>query len=1215
MQHRLPKCIRFGRSVGLALFLVLTLSTVAWGQLYTGSLTGIVTDPSGAVIPNAKIVLTDIEKGYTTNAVTDANGSYLFRNLAPSKYSIAVTSAGFRSYERTGISIEVNQNASLNIPLELGQTGQTVEVVSSGAPLLSTQDSVTGQNLGRSQINDLPLINRAVFDLAFLAPGVSQPAGSSFGPNNSPNNFISNGSRNAQADIIIDGVTTVNYEQNSGVQLALYVPSVDAIQEFKVQQSAFSAETGFSGSTVMNVVFRSGTNSFHGSGYYFGRNNALDANNFFNNEAGIPLSSNRRHQYGTTFGGPIRKNKTFFFVDWDGTRASSGGTYRAGVPSAAMRVGNFGEICGYNGGTFDSAGMCSNPDAQLWDPYASVYDADQGGPVRQNYIPFNNMQTYMSPGNPKLPAAYQLQARPGNLIDPVGLKMLAYYPLPNLNVGSSAYDYHNNWIGSASGKNTNDQFDVKIDHRFTDNIQLGGRISVATGTYYGANCFGNEADPCTQGPGDSTAHAAVLNYTQSISPTTLLTISGGMTRAWSFTHGVAADFPDFDPVTTLGMPSYIAASGIKATPALDITQYGQVGGNTAIGSQAWSYLRYGQTVSHLIGSVSHVQGRHELKFGAEFRVHEINFEQAGTPAGLTAIDFNSTSQNPWSGGGDPMAGALIGGSWGGWGQYEIPLQEATANKQFGSFIQDNWRVNEKLTLNLGLRYDIDFPRTERYNRMSWVDPDAPTGISAPGFQNLTGALQFVNNDNRSVYNTDYGGIGPRVGFAYRITNNTVMRGGFGIFYSLSKAGAAGSGAGGIQGFDAITNLNSTMPGNPEVTFGFLRDPWPSGVAYPIGSSQGNLSFLGLSVSGPIRDWGIRPSENSWSFGFQHELPGQTVVDISYVGKKGTHLYFAGAGNLNFLSESQAADFRTDPGYWNTQVPNPFFGIITDPNSSLGAETISRVQLALAHPQFSGFSGNDPPWANSIYNAMQLRVEKRLSHGLQLLGTYTFSKSIDDSSVAGDNVTWLGGSTTGTVQDPNNLKLDRSLSQFDIPHIVQLSGSYVIPIGRGKLIGKDMASWVDTVIGGWQVNGMYRWSSGQPLILGLSGGQAIPTWGGQRPDLSSTLMKADGVNLDQYFANPEVATVPAAYMLGTAPKTVGSVRAPGTNVMSASLFKQFSLSEWREGMKLEFRLESFNTLNHPTFSAPNTTVGTSSFGLITSQANSPREVQLGLKLYF
>lgn len=1167
-------------------------------------------------MPDATVVLTDVGKGYTTTTKTDTTGRYLFRNLTPSLYKISVEAKGFRTFEQTGVTIGVNQNANVNIELQIAQAGQSVEINDTGAPLLSTEDAVTGQNLDRAQINNLPLVNRAVFDLAFLSPGVSQPAGSSFGLNNSPNNFVSNGSRNATADIIMDGVSTVNYEQNSGIQLALYTPSVEAIQEFKVQQSNFSAEVGFSGSTILNVVFRSGSNQLHGSAYYFGRNNALDANNFFNNMNGISLASNRRHQYGLAVGGPVIKNKTFFFVDWDGTRQSSGSTNRAGVPSASMRQGNFGEICGYNGGTFDSAGRCSSDDGQIWDPYATVYDAGNGGPTRLNYIPFNNMITYMSPGNPALSGTQAIPARPGNLIDPVGYKMLQYYPQPNVAVGTPQYNYKNNWIGSSSSRSTNDQFDIKIDHRFNDKISLSGRFSNGQGTWHGNNCFGNVADPCTQGPNDGGPKAGVLNYTHMISPKTLWTVSYGLTRSWSFTHGVAADFPDFDPVKTLGLPEYIKASGIIATPALNIYGgYAQVGGNTAIGSQAWSFMRYGQEVHHLISSISRTVGRHELKFGGEFRLHHINFQQAGTPAGISAIDYNSTSQYPWWGGGDAMAGALIGNSWGGWGQYEIPLASATANKQYAGFIQDNWRVSEKLTLNLGLRYDLDMPRTERYNRMSYVDPNIPTGITAPGFPNLQGALRFVDNNNRSPYDADYNGLGPRIGLAYRVLNKTVIRGGFGIFYSLSKGGAAGSGAGGFQGFDAVTNLNTSLPGSPEVPFGFLRDPWPSGVRHPIGSSQGNLSFLGLSIGGPIRSWNVRPAENTWSFGVQQELPGMMALDVNYVGKKGTHLYWGNAGNLGYLTSAQAAAFQADPAYWNTQVDNPFYGIITDPNSSLSAKTTSRVQLIQQYPQFTGVSGNDPPWANSFYHGLQVRLEKRFSHGLQFLSTYTFQKSIDDSSVAGGNVTWLGGTTTGAVQDPNNRRLDRSLSQYDIPHILQFSGQYALPIGRGKLIGNGMAQWVDTLIGGWQVNAIYRLSSGQPIILGLSGGQSIPTYGAQHPNLTAALVRADGVNLDQYFANPEVAVKPDPYTIGNAPKTLGSVRAPGTDVLSSSLFKQFSLAQWREGMKFELRLETFNTLNHPTFCAPDATVGNSTFGLISCQANSPREVQLGLKMYF
>lgn len=1196
-----------------ALAILLVFSAAALAQLYTASLTGLVTDPSGAVIPGAKVLLKDADKGFTYTSTSDAVGRYLFRNLPPGKYDILVEAAGFKRHEQAGIGLEVNQNANVDVQMQVGAPAETVEVLGAGVPLLSTQDSVTGQNLDRSEINNLPLINRAVFDLAFLSPGVTQPAGSSFGPNNSANNFISNGSRNSTADIIMDGVSTVNYEQNSGVQTPLYTPSVDAIQEFKVQQSNFSAEIGFSGATIVNVVMRSGTNDFHGGTYYFHRNNKLDANNFFSNMNGVAIPGLKWHQYGANLGGPIRKNKTFFFADWEGTRSTSMSTHNFGVASAAERAGNWGELCTLRGGSFNSDGMCSVEDGQIWDPYTGVYSADEGGPVRSAYIPFNNMNTYASPGNPAL-GAQNIPVKAGNLIDPVGYKMLQYYPMPNVAVGTSDYNFRNNWIGSGADKNTNDQLDVKIDHRFTDSTMLSGRVSWGKGSGHGANCFGNIADPCTQGPGNGGPKAAVLNLTHTFSPNTLLTMSYGVTRSWWFTHGVAADFPDFDPVKTLGMPEYMKASGIVSTPSIYITGY-EGGGNDNLGSQAWSYMRYGQEVHHLISSVSHMVGGHELKFGGEMRVHRISFQQAGAPTGVFSFDFNSTSQYPWSGGGDAMAGVMIGAAPNGWGEYEIPIASSTQNHQFAGFTQDNWRVNDKLTLNLGVRYDVDLPRTERYNRMSWVDPNVPTGISAPGYSNLTGGLMFTDNNTRSPYDTDFMGLGPRFGLSYRVADKTVIRTGYGIFYSLSKGGAAGSGAGGFSGFDAVTNWQTTLISDPGLPTGFLRDPFPNGVLYPYGSSLGTLTYLGQGISGPIRAWNLRPSEQTWSFGIQHQLPFQMVVDTTYVGKKGTHLYFAGAGNLNHFTTDQANTYRQDPGYWNELVPNPFFGIITDPNSSLSGETVARTQLIVPHPQFTGLSGNDPPWANSSYHALQVRLEKRFSQGLQFLATYSWSKSIDDSSVAGDAVTWLGGSTTGVAQDPNNLKLDRSLSQFDIPHVFQLSYQWTLPIGRGKALGGTMSPILNMIIGGWQTNGIYRLSSGQPIILGLTGGQSVPTYGGQRPNLSGPLTRASNWTLSQYFANPEVATVPDAYAIGTATKTIGSVRSPGTNVMSMSLFKEFPLAKLREGARFELRLETFNTFNHPTFGCIATTVGQEDFGQVYCQANSPREAQLGAKLYF
>src|SRR5689334_15247829 len=453
---------RRGWLIGLTLCLSATL---AWTQLYSGSVVGLVTDPSNALIPGAKVSLVDEEKGFTFNAETDASGRYLFRGVPPGLYKVTVSAQGFQGQTRTGIKIDVNQNASVDFALQLTTGAQAVNITAE-APLLSTEDSATGQVLTRKFINDLPNINRSVMDLVYLTPGiVSASNGHHSGD---PVNFVANGSRNATSDILMDGTSITNYEQNSGTLVAAYVPSPDAVEEFKVQTSNFSAEFGFSSSTVVNMVTRSGSNEFHGSGYEYLRNQKLDANKFFDNAAGNPLPGLRRNNFGGTVGGPIKKNKTFFFFDYDGTREVTQSSGATAVPTATERTGNFGELCGYNGGSFDGNGRCSVDAGQLWDPYTGTYDADLGGAVRSQYIPFNNMITYMSPGNPKLNGTgYQAAAQPGNLIDPVAFKLMQYFPQPNFNVGTASYDPTLNWRGSGPNTGTNNQYDIKIDHRFS----------------------------------------------------------------------------------------------------------------------------------------------------------------------------------------------------------------------------------------------------------------------------------------------------------------------------------------------------------------------------------------------------------------------------------------------------------------------------------------------------------------------------------------------------------------------------------------------------------------------------------------------------------------------------------------------------------------------------------------------------------------------------
>jgi hypothetical protein len=728
------------------------------------------------------------------------------------------------------------------------------------------------------------------------------------------------------------------------------------------------------------------------------------------------------------------------------------------------------------------------------------------------------------------------------------------------------------------------------------------------------NCFGNIADPCTQGPNNSHSYSASVNYTRVFTPTLVMNITYGYARSYSFTHGVATDFPSFNPVTTLGLPQYILTSGFVATPNITFGNGYQAVSSQNLGSQTFSILHYPLDTHDLSASFNKVKGQHELKFGYEGRLHIISFLQVGYPEGQFSFSQTGTSQTPASGtGGDPLASLLIGFPQGGSG-YGIDVAVTTRNFAHAWYFQDNWRVTDKLTINAGLRYELTLPRTERYNRMSWVDPNAVSPLQVAGLPELKGGLEFASNSNPSPYNVDPLNFGPRFGIAYRAPLGLVVRTGYGIFFDPIKGAAAGTGGGGFTGFNFTTPLLTTYQNDGATPYGRISNPLPSGPQLPPGSSQGLLTGLGLSVSGPIQTWNNTPYVQTWNFGLQREVKGNILLDANYVGTKGTHLYFGGAGSINYLGPWVENLTSAQITQLNTLVPNPFYGIITNPASSLSNATVLESQLLKPYPQFSGLSGNDPPWANSIYNALQLRAEKRFSNGFQLLATYVFSKSIDDASVACGCTTWLGGATS--LQDPNRGYLERSVSQYDIPQVIQFSYVYSLPFGRGKHWGNHLNSLVDGVLGGWQTNGIWRFDDGMPVSLTVSNSRPLPTYGTQRPNLLQTLTRNNGPNwMTQYFADPQAAVTPPPFTVGDAPREISSVRVPGTATAALSLFKQFRTTMIREGSLLEVRAEAFNALNHPQFAGPNVTVGSSAFGTVTSQANSPRQIQLAMKLYF
>jgi len=1203
----------------LIIAILLALPTMLFGQGYFGTVSGELTDPTGAVVQGAKVVLTDQQKGFTFHATSDGSGRYLLRAIPPGVYSVAVVMKGFEKTLRPNLRVDVNENAIANLTLKVASAEQTVNVEAQ-VQNLQTEDAVTGQVVNRKFINDLPLIDRNVTDLTYLAPGVTDMSDQNRASDTNGTNFVSNGSRGASSDILTDGASVTNSEPNGGITQATYVPSPEAVEEFKVEQSNFSAEYGFTGASVVNMVTRSGTNKFHGSVYDFVRDQITDANNWFNDHYGIPIAPLRRNNYGVTVGGPIIKNKTFFFFDYDGFRQTTMSTSQAGVPSNAMRMGDFSELCAAQGGSFDNTGMCSVAAGQIWDPYSGTYDASVGGASRSVFIPYNKINLYTSPGSPKLPSNLEPLPVAGNLIDPVAKKMMSLFPAPNI-TGNGIYD---NWIGSGPNESYNDQFDIKIDHRFSEKDLVNVKYSQQWNHGVGFNCFKNFTDPCEGGPNRTSAHLFAINDTYTINPTLLLTATLGFTRGMWHIDAYNPNGVN-DPLSQLGFPSYLQSNGFNGVPAIFISQYLSAG-YTSMGTDPYGNYRLGQDTGQLTVALDKVHGPHELKFGFEGRLHQMNYIQTNAPLGTFNFDANGSSSCPndlTDCGGDPMASFLMGMTSS--GSYEIQSRPATENWQYGAFAQDNWKVNSKLTLNLGLRYDVTLPRTDRFNHQNWFDPNAVSPLKVPGLGILHGGEVFASSNERTNYVTDWSDIQPRIGFAYQFAPKMVVRGGYGIYYGQSRSGTSGVVPYGSQGFNQYTNMITTYQNDGATPYLHLDNPYPNGLIQPAGSSLGLLNDVGYGANGPLRTGiaNLTPNEQSWSFGIQRELPSNILITAQYIGKKGTHLPFSGANQLDILGPEIESYSPSQINNLLTYVNNPFSslngGPISDPNSTLSSQQVQEFQLQLPYPQFTGVSTDVQLIANSIYHAFQMSAEKRYSNGLQLLANFTWSKSIDDSSVADDNVTWIGSVTS--IQDPNKPWLERSLSTFDIPWVVQFSYSYDLPIGRGKALLGNMPRVLDAIVGGWKTSGVWRMSDGRPLALDVVDGLPLPTYGTYgylvRPNIVGTPRRNHGPDwINNYFLNPNVFQRPADFTLGDAPRTIGSVRGPSFFDADLSIAKQFSLARVREEMNLEIRLEAENAFNHPVFGTPDTNLDDGSFGQIFYMANpGPRQVQLAIKFNF
>lgn len=1212
-------------------FLALLLGLPCGAQsTYTAQLTGVVADASGAVIPGAKVTLTDEGTGVAANYTTDSRGIYVFTAVRPSTYTIHVEAVGFAAQQRTGLILAVNQEATLNFTLTPGVVAETITVTEQ-APLLDTGNASLGTDVTNEYVRDIPLINRSMFGLVFLAGGVTETTGSGTQDSYpSGTNFVSNGQRNATAEVRLDGALTSAPEQGEGGTTNVYYqPSVEIVQEFKVENNSFSAEYGNNGGTVVNMVLKQGSNEFHGSGWWFGQRAALDANDWFNNASGVPRPDHVRDQYGASFGGPIRKQKTFFFTDVEFTREHDPVNINGTVPTDAERNGDFSQTL-----TADANG---NPVLQtIYNPFSCTPQAS-GSCLRQQF-----------PGN----------IVPQQDINPIGQALLKLYPEPNVTPDQFGL---NNFRTSILTNSPSHQFDVKVDHYFNDKQRVAVRYSQSYGEYNVPFVLANNNfnDGFTS---STTVHNIGLEYNWNLTPTTVWTSRLAVDRVSSPENSA------FPSLTSVGFPSSLEANGLDRMPSI---QLDSTNNWLSMFTQCCTDTRFAHTLWSYSSSLSWVKHQHTIKFGFEQRQFFNNFFQPNYPTGFFDFPQNITASTPASSDttqGNSFASLLLGyGAAGGASFINILPSVADKSMETAFYVQDDWKVNSKLTINLGLRYEWSSPYTERFNRQQFSDFTGNTGVSVylPDVSNpqlaaaplpsstateLKGTTLFVNQGGlgRSVP-TDRNNIAPRLGFAWSYDTRTVVRGGAGIYYGLSPATNFQYPGTAFSTTDPV--LFSTD--NYQTQFATLQNPFPLGIANPQGTQYGKLAMWGYDDGNNL---GTQTAMNAdiyqWNLGIQHLFPAEITIGIDYSANRSTHLPWGGYSstrNRNYIPSSELAQISTalhaqDPNcdadscvsnYLNQPVANPFQSFFTgptaifnEPASAYTLPTVPLLNLLRPYPQFNGtFQGLPIFGANSWYNSLQVRFQKRMNHYVSFEGNYTFSKAEDDSSIGFNAfvgaLNTVGNYTIGNPQQLDRLKNEWSLSANDTPQRLALAVIVDLPLGRGRWIGRDMNRVLDGVVGGWTISTIVTEQSGQPLAIAM----AVPRLadGNQRPNVLCNAVSS-GIsyhtaaanylngNGNSSLFNANCFGDPGDQVPGNAPRYFSGLRSDGIHNIDLSFTKQFAI---RESKTLQLRGEFFNFTNEERFGFPDLGVGSATFGDVTSSAAgfSPRVFQFGMRFQF
>lgn len=1122
---------------------LLVVAAAASAQTITGTITGIVKDTSGAVVPGATITMTQVDTGRQQTAVTDAEGRYASGPLPLGSYKIEAGISGFKSAIRSGVTLTIDEVARVDFTLEVGTVQESVEVKAE-ASLVDPNTSALGKLVDNRRIAELPLNTRNVYSLIFLTPGVAGTIGNAYGDLR----YTINGARPRSSDTLVDGVTATFPTVTGGVGISVF-PSVDAIQEFKVLGATYPAEFGRSLGSVVNVVYRSGSNEFRGSAYEFLRDSAFDSRNFFQKRRGEKLGDFSRHQFGGAAGGPLQVGKTFYLLSFEGLREEAFSSRTISVPSELERQGDFSRSFASNGQLI-----------RIFNPFTTRANPSGSGFIRDQF-PDNKI--------------------PGNLIDPVALSVMKYFPLPNQ--PGDPITGRNNYVSSGTRNLNTNNTDVRVDRNFGSN----GRAFVRYSHRY------VEDVPLQSFPDDlaiaegrvieeNRVHNFVTEYNHTLGRSTLLTARLGFARTLFVFNNQGLGFKP----SSLGLPSSIdAAVDRQMFPAFSASQYVSLGGNDH---------RYNAFMSYpLLVSLTKTSSRHTLKSGVDLRLIRVNVWEARAAGSFSFSQGMTQGPNPntaSSTAGNGIASLLLGAGSGGT-LIQNWKNVASQNFYVAGYVQDDWRVSEKLTLNAGLRYDLETPRTERYDRMNYFDPNAASPLAGrvPQYPNLKGGLVFVGVDGqpRTQFESDSDNVSPRVGGAYQLNDKTVLRSGYAHVYGPSYQQA--NGTVGPFGFRTenvwVASLDGITP------FRLLRNPYPDGFRPSPGAAEGLLTGVGGPLQAPLRTGSKTPWNQQWNVTVQRELPWRVAAEIAYVGTKGH--------NLQTNSESGLDLNQLDPQHMalgsqlNQLVPNPFFGIVN--SGVLVSSQISRAQSLRPFPQFTSIVPLQNTGSTSLYNALQISVNRRMHGGLMLAGSYAYSKAEEEGE---------------SHQNSYDIKASRSVASYDIPHRFVLSALYEIPVGRGRKFWGSAPALVDGVLGGWQINGVVTLQSGTPLTVGANNTAGLfnpvtrANWNGEDPRLDTK--RED--RLQKWFDTSKFSQ-PAAFTFGNAGATFPLLRTDSVRNLDLSLFKHFAVAG---RVRLQARIEAFNALNYVQFGGPNMSVTSSSFGVVSSQANAARQLQFGIK---